>query len=87
MGFLRELTRGRLNPCTLHAIHIELTRHWSTTRSDQASPAARRSIVPTAHFEQFRAQPSFAGYIAFVHGSVRTCCWRLLLPQLDSLVK
>jgi hypothetical protein len=83
MGFLRELRRGRLNPCMLHAIHIQLACHWSTTRSAQASTAARHSIVSTAHLEQFRAQPSFAGYIAFVHGSVRTCFRRLLLPQLE----
>jgi hypothetical protein len=29
---LRELTRGRLNPCLLHAVHIDVVSYWSTTR-------------------------------------------------------
>jgi hypothetical protein len=32
MVFLRELTGGRLDPCMLHAIHIDVVSHWLPTR-------------------------------------------------------
>jgi hypothetical protein len=46
MEALRELTRGRLDPCSLHVVHIGVACDWPTIRS----AAARCSTSRIGHF-------------------------------------
>ena len=70
MGPLRELIRGRLTPCILHAVHMERGRDWLPMRF----AAARCSTWRTDHSPAITRSPLFCWLILAPFGVSGSVC-------------